>query len=94
MKQYTFKDGVAVAYDGDVYRGGDVIKLNDDDAKLLHAFLDGGTSTNEKESESDYDEMTVSELKSLAEEQGIEVKGNGNRKPTKSDYINALKDSE
>lgn len=94
MKRYTFKDGVAVAYKGDVYRGGDVIKLNDDDAKLLHAFLDGVTSNNEQESEPDYDELTVAELKSLVEERGIEVKGNGNRKPTKRDYINALKDSE
>ena len=94
MREYTFKEGVAVAYDGHVYRGGDVINLNDNDAKLLHAFLNVRISTNESESEQEYDEMTVSQLKSLVEERGIEVKGRGKRKPTKSDYVDALEELE
>jgi hypothetical protein len=39
-----------------------------------------------------YESRTVTELRDLAKERGIEVKGKGDKKPVKADYIKALRD--
>lgn len=84
-----------ILYGGAIYRSGSTIDLDDDTAQRLNKYLENNDKKAvPKQEDVNYEELTVTELKKLIEEQNIEVIPTGkNGSAVKSDYIRALKQS-
>lgn len=84
-----------ILYGGAIYRSGSTIDLDDDTAQRLNKYLENNDKkAAPKQEDVNYEELTVTELKKLIEEQSVEVVPTGkNGSAVKSDYIRALKQS-
>ncbi|MCQ9290700.1 hypothetical protein [Staphylococcus hyicus] len=97
MKPYTFNRG-RVAYDGKIFNQGEVVYLDEEQAKLINHLLNPRDDNDSVKAElethqinnQDYESLTVSELKQLVEDRGLEVVQTGKNRILKSDYIRAL----